>query len=90
MNCESVHTHWIVLCLQARRTSDDPDRGGTVDGLWKVSPRSVCPETSSSGVITPKMKMKKFQGEIFLVYVFSNKVSGKKKKKEKVEEEEEE
>lgn len=24
MNCESVHTHWIVLCLKARRTSDDP------------------------------------------------------------------
>lgn len=34
MNCESVHTHWIVLCLRARRTSDDPD----LAGLWMVSP----------------------------------------------------
>lgn len=48
MNCESVHIHWIVLCLQARRTSYDPDlRGLTVGGwggwLWIVSPSLSCP-----------------------------------------------
>lgn len=69
MNCESVHTHWIVLCLRARRTSDDPDLGeltAAVDG----QPHPVCPETSSPRVITPTMKMNRSQGEIFFLYLF--------------------
>lgn len=69
MNCESVHTHWIVLCLRARRTSDDPDLAGltaAVDG----QPHPVCPETSSPRVITPTMKMNRSQGEIFFLYLF--------------------